>query len=286
MPPPRGECCRPHSAPRDTSRPLPGRRASVEVISRDCRQERQHFSTTPRGLSSCSPSAWQETYLDSWSTCILPSVLETGTVTSKRLRRKTNYMTQRPPDQCIIHAITSSLAWCKAEGKLPFHGCWSSCFLVQRRSGRRFGIEVQPSMANEALGWRSSWRMARSWTCSPGSPRRHWPDTQKDRSPHPTQQLRPRQVSVLCERGAGAYALLAVVAHNLRHSHLQACCWNESSSFQANAWKYWKAHPFLRKPEKEMATQSSVLAWRNPIDRGTWQATVPGVSKSQTRLSN
>ena len=79
-----------------------------------------------------------------------------------------------------MHLTTSSLAGCKAEGKLPVHGCWSSCFLVQRRSGRRFGTEVQPSRANEALGWRSSWRMARSWTCSPGSPRRHWPETQKD----------------------------------------------------------------------------------------------------------
>ena len=88
MPPPRGECCRPHSAPRDTSRPLPGRRASVEVISRDCRQERQHFSTTPRGLSSCSPGAWQETYLDSWSTCILPSVLEIGTVNLEKTEKE------------------------------------------------------------------------------------------------------------------------------------------------------------------------------------------------------
>ena len=38
--------------------------------------------------------------------------------------------------------------------------------------------------------------------------------------------------------------------------------------------------------EEGMATHSSVLAWRTPMDRGTWQATVPRVSKSQTRLSN
>ena len=36
--------------------------------------------------------------------------------------------------------------------------------------------------------------------------------------------------------------------------------------------------------EEGMATHSSVLAWRIPMDRGAWQATVPGVSKSQTRL--
>ena len=39
--------------------------------------------------------------------------------------------------------------------------------------------------------------------------------------------------------------------------------------------------------EKEMATHSSILAWRiNPMDRGAWWATVPEVTKSQTRLSN
>ena len=35
-----------------------------------------------------------------------------------------------------------------------------------------------------------------------------------------------------------------------------------------------------------MATHSSTLAWRIPMDRGAWRAvTVPGVIKSQTRLS-
>ena len=35
-------------------------------------------------------------------------------------------------------------------------------------------------------------------------------------------------------------------------------------------------------PEKGMATHSNVLAWRIPMDRGAWQATVHGVSKSDT----
>ena len=34
--------------------------------------------------------------------------------------------------------------------------------------------------------------------------------------------------------------------------------------------------------EEEMATHSSILAWRIPMDRGAWQATVHGVTKSQT----
>ena len=34
-----------------------------------------------------------------------------------------------------------------------------------------------------------------------------------------------------------------------------------------------------------MATHSSILAWKNPMDRGNWQAIVHGVTKSQTQLS-
>ena len=38
--------------------------------------------------------------------------------------------------------------------------------------------------------------------------------------------------------------------------------------------------------EKGMATHSSILGWRIPMDRGAWQATVYGVTKSWTRLSD
>ena len=38
--------------------------------------------------------------------------------------------------------------------------------------------------------------------------------------------------------------------------------------------------------EEGMATHSSILAWRIPMDRGAWRATVCGVSESRTRLSN
>ena len=38
--------------------------------------------------------------------------------------------------------------------------------------------------------------------------------------------------------------------------------------------------------EEEMTTHSSILSWRSPMDRGAWRATVYGVSKSQTRLSD
>ena len=38
--------------------------------------------------------------------------------------------------------------------------------------------------------------------------------------------------------------------------------------------------------EKEMAIHSSILAWKNSMDRGAWWAIVDGVAKNQALLSN
>ena len=38
--------------------------------------------------------------------------------------------------------------------------------------------------------------------------------------------------------------------------------------------------------EEGMATHSSILAWRKPMDRGAWWTAVHGVAKSQTWLSD
>ena len=38
--------------------------------------------------------------------------------------------------------------------------------------------------------------------------------------------------------------------------------------------------------EESMATHSNNLAWRIPMDREAWQATVHRVAKSRTRLSD
>ena len=38
--------------------------------------------------------------------------------------------------------------------------------------------------------------------------------------------------------------------------------------------------------EEGMATHSSIFAWRIPMDRGAWWATVHGVEKSWTQLSD
>ena len=41
-----------------------------------------------------------------------------------------------------------------------------------------------------------------------------------------------------------------------------------------------------RSLEEGMATHSGILAWRIPMDKGTWQAMVHGVAKSRTQLSD
>ena len=38
--------------------------------------------------------------------------------------------------------------------------------------------------------------------------------------------------------------------------------------------------------EEGMAIHSTILAWRTPMNRGAWQATVRGVAKSRTQLSD
>jgi len=39
-----------------------------------------------------------------------------------------------------------------------------------------------------------------------------------------------------------------------------------------------------RSPGGRHATHSSILAWRIPMDRGAWQVTVRGITKSRKRL--
>ena len=52
-------------------------------------------------------------------------------------------------------------------------------------------------------------------------------------------------------------------------------------------WETWVQSLDWEDPlEEGMATHSSILFWRLPMDRGAWQATVHGVTKSWTRLNN
>ena len=52
-------------------------------------------------------------------------------------------------------------------------------------------------------------------------------------------------------------------------------------------WETWVRSLGWEDPlEEGMAIHSSILAWRIPMDREACQATVHGITKSWTRLSN
>ena len=52
-------------------------------------------------------------------------------------------------------------------------------------------------------------------------------------------------------------------------------------------WETWvQSLGWKETLEEGKATHFSILAWRIPMDRGAWWATVHGVAKSQTRLSD
>ena len=52
-------------------------------------------------------------------------------------------------------------------------------------------------------------------------------------------------------------------------------------------WETWIQSLGWEDPlEEGMENHSSVLAWRIPVDRGAWLATVHGVTESGTRLSD
>ena len=47
-------------------------------------------------------------------------------------------------------------------------------------------------------------------------------------------------------------------------------------------WETWvQSQGWKDSLEKEMATHSSILAWRIPMDRGAWQATVHGILQAR-----
>ena len=59
------------------------------------------------------------------------------------------------------------------------------------------------------------------------------------------------------------------------------------SRMYLQCWRPWFNSWVGKIPwRNKWATHSSILAWRIPMDRGTWRATVHGVAKSQTQLSD
>ena len=65
------------------------------------------------------------------------------------------------------------------------------------------------------------------------------------------------------------YSWASLVAQTVKNLHALQETW-----LQSLGWE----DPL----EEGMATHSSILPWRIPMDRGAWRATVHGVAKSQT----
>ena len=70
------------------------------------------------------------------------------------------------------------------------------------------------------------------------------------------------------------------------HSIILGLPWGLRVKNPAAMQKNWAQSLGWEDPlEEGMTTHSSILAWRIPMDRGVWWATVYGVTKSQTQLS-
>ena len=69
------------------------------------------------------------------------------------------------------------------------------------------------------------------------------------------------------------YSWVSLVAQSVKNSPAMCEAW---------VWSLAWEDPL----EEGMATYSSILAWRIPMDRGAWRAAVHGVTKSRTWLSH
>ena len=61
---------------------------------------------------------------------------------------------------------------------------------------------------------------------------------------------------------------------------------SDGKEFTCNVGDLGSVPGLGKSPEEGIATHSSILAWRIPMDRGAWQAIVHGVAKSRTQLSD
>ena len=101
---------------------------------------------------------------------------------------------------------------------------------------------------------------------------------------HPQQQEGVRPGACAC-RGMGSRDVLS--KENISLISVRGSLVVQMAKNQPAMWEAWVRPLGWGDPlEEGMATHSSILAWRIPVDRGAWRATVHGVTKSRTRLSD
>ena len=90
--------------------------------------------------------------------------------------------------------------------------------------------------------------------------------------------LHCKQILYHCATGEASLTVLKIVNHYAEH---QASLKNLPTMQET-----WVRSLSLEDPLEGHVNHSSILAWRIPMDRGAWQATVHGITKSQTWLSD
>ena len=70
--------------------------------------------------------------------------------------------------------------------------------------------------------------------------------------------------------------------YGLPHTHTGLPCDSDGKESSCNVGNLGSIPGSGRPLEEGMATHSSILAWRIPMDRGVWRATVLGVATSRT----
>ena len=179
---------------------------------------------------------------------------------------------------------------------------WVFPFLCQLYPGNTLAASpvIQPAMQEKQearvrfLGWKDTWRRAWlthssawriSWTEEPGGLQcvglqmvgHHWSDSAGKESACDA----GHSGSILGlgrSPGEGIGYLLqyswdSLVTQTVNNAPAMRETWVQSLGWEASL-------------EEGVATHSSILAWRIPMDRGAWRATVHGVTKSRTRLSD
>ena len=97
--------------------------------------------------------------------------------------------------------------------------------------------------------------------------------------------VRDKQQHILYSTGKYShYLIITLYTHTHTHTHIHTMEYY-SALKRKGILTYSTVLWAFRSLEKEMATHSSILAWRIPWTEEPWQATVHGVAKSQTWLS-